>query len=96
MRRRSYQLEGSSVPKYKYSFNDKTFDLSLSTSLDSKIGSYRAKPLPSPAVLEEKIKSSSNFTLDKLVTRSKIDAKISKTDRKEQKHDLKLPSLRKR
>ena len=46
MRRRSIQLEGISVPKYKYSFNDKTFDLSLSSSLDSKIGAYRAKPAP--------------------------------------------------
>lgn len=49
MRRRSIQLEGISVPKYKYSFNEKTFDLSLSSSLDSKIGAYRAK-LPPPPV----------------------------------------------
>ena len=86
MRRRSIQLDGISAPKYKYSFNDKTFDLSLSTSLDSKIGAYRAKPPPIP--IEEKIKSSANFTLDKLITRGKVnslDRKLSKTEKKDHK-----------
>ena len=76
------------MPKYKYSFNDKTFDLSISTSLDNKIGAYRAKQ---PA-LEDKIKSSSSFTLDKLVAKRKTDNILSRTP----KHDIKLPSLRKR
>ena len=85
MRRRSIQLEGISVPKYKYSFNDKTFDLSLSGSLDSKIGAFRAKPPPMP--IEEKIKSSANFTLDKLITRGKVNSldRKSKTDKKDSK-----------
>ena len=86
MRRRSIQLEGISVPKYKYSFNEKTFDLSLSSSLDSKIGAYRAK-LPPPPV-QDNIKSSGSFTLDKLVTRAKmpsLDSKLIRTDKKESK-----------
>jgi len=85
MRRRSIQLEGISAPKYKYSFNDKTFDLSLSSSLDSKIGAFRAKPPPMP--IEEKIKSSANFTLDKLITRGKVNSldRKSKTDKKDSK-----------
>lgn len=33
MRRNSYQVEVASLPKYKYSFNDKTFDLNISSSL---------------------------------------------------------------
>lgn len=43
MRRRSYQLDSISAPKYKYSFNNKTYDLDVGTSLDNKIGAYRAK-----------------------------------------------------
>jgi hypothetical protein len=43
MRRRSYQIEALSAPKYKYSFNDKTYDLSVGSSFDSRIGAYRAK-----------------------------------------------------
>ena len=65
MRRRSIHLERNNLPKYKYSFNDKTFDLSLSASLDSKVGAYRAKPL-----ISDNLKSN-NFTLDKLVGKKK-------------------------
>lgn len=65
-------MEVAGLPKYKYSFNDKTFDLSLSTSLDSKIGATRAKP--PPLVLQDRIKSSSSFTLDKLITKQQVDA----------------------
>lgn len=43
MRRRSYQLDSISAPKYKYSFNNKTYDLDISASFDNKIGAYRAK-----------------------------------------------------
>lgn len=69
MRRNSYQVEGGPVPKYKYSFNDKTFDLNISSSLESKIGATRAKA-PS-LILHERIKSNASFTLDKLITRQK-------------------------
>ena len=91
MRRRSYQLESQSAPKYKYSFNDKTFDLSLSTSLDNKIGATRAQPL----LLQDQIKSKSNFTLDKLIAKNRFQP-LAKTDPKAVKNELKLPSLRKR
>ena len=64
-------MDGNSIPKYKYSFNDKTFDLSVSTSLDSKIGAFRAKQ-PS-LILDDKVKASGSFTLDKLVGRSKAE-----------------------
>jgi hypothetical protein len=83
MRRRSYQIEGAGLPKYKYSFNDKTFDLSLSTSLDSKIGATRAKPLP--IVLQDKIKSSSSFTLDKLISKQNIPPELAKPQPKSHK-----------
>lgn len=43
MKRRSYQVDSISSPKYKYSFNDKTYDLNVSSSLDNKIGAFRAK-----------------------------------------------------
>jgi hypothetical protein len=43
MRRRSYQIDSMSVPKYKYSFNEKTYDLSVSASLDNKLGIVRTK-----------------------------------------------------
>jgi hypothetical protein len=43
MRRRSYQVESISPQKYKYSFNDKTYDLNVGSSFDSRIGAYRAK-----------------------------------------------------
>lgn len=72
MRRKSYQLEGSGLAKYKYSFNDKTFDLNLSTSLDNKTSPQRNKH-PS-LMLKDKIKSHSNFTLDKLITRVKVES----------------------
>ena len=95
MRRRSYQLEGTGLPKYKYSFNDKTFDLSLSTSLDSKIGATRAKP-PPPIAFEDRIKSSSSFTLDKLISKPKLEPELVKTHIKTIKKEVKLPSLHKR
>lgn len=61
MRRRSYQIEAISAPKYKYSFNDKTYDLNVGSSFDSRIGAYRAKE--STVLVEEKVKSTNNFTL---------------------------------
>lgn len=94
MRRRSYQIEAVSAPKYKYSFNDKTYDLNVSSSFDSKIGAYRAKEVP--AVVEEKIKSNSNFTLEKLLGKSKLDNEGEKIHSKSIKHDLKLPILKRR
>jgi hypothetical protein len=94
MRRRSYQIDAVSAPKYKYSFNDKTYDLNVSSSFDSKIGAYRAKE--TPALVEEKIKSSSNFTLEKLLGRSKLDNEGEKIHGKSIKHDLKLPLLKRR
>jgi hypothetical protein len=43
MRKKSYQIDFVSLPKYKYSFNEKTYDLSVSASLDNKIGVTRTK-----------------------------------------------------
>jgi hypothetical protein len=94
MRRRSYQIDTISAPKYKYSFNDKTYDLNVSSSFDSKIGAYRAKE--APALVEEKIKSSSNFTLEKLLGKSKLDNEAEKLNSKSIKHELKLPLLKRR
>jgi hypothetical protein len=71
MRRRSYQLDSISAPKYKYSFNNKTYDLDVSTSLDNNIGAYRARE--NSLALPAKIKSTSNFTLDKLIAKNKKD-----------------------
>ena len=93
-RRRSHQLEGISLPKYKYSFNDKTFDLSLSTSLDAKIGAYRAKP--TSVMLEDKNREGNSFTLDKLVGISKTDHELTRTNNKEVKTRLKLPNIRRK
>ena len=54
-------MEGPSAPKYKYSFNEKTYDLNVGSSFDSRIGAYRAKE--NTVLVEEKVKSSNNFTL---------------------------------
>lgn len=61
MRRRSYQLDSISAPKYKYSFNDKTYDLNVSSSLDNKLGVQRVKE--TSLMLPDKIKPNANFTL---------------------------------
>lgn len=87
-------MDAVSAPKYKYSFNDKTYDLNVGSSYDSRIGAYRAKE--SPALVEEKIKSSSNFTLEKLLGRSKLENEVDKAHSKNIKHDLKLPILKRR
>ena len=94
MRRRSYQLETVSAPKYKPSGNDRTYDLSVSSSFDNKIGAYRAKE--NTVVLQDKIKSSGNFTLEKLIAKSKMDNDLAKPHSKSLKNDLKLPFLRKK
>ena len=72
MRRRNHQLDLPVTPKYKYSFNDKTYDLHLSNnSLDNKIGSHRARPPPSLDHISHKIKSDASFTLEQLLTKGK-------------------------
>ena len=66
MRRKSLNVDSISTPKYKYSFNDKTYDLSLSQadrSLINKLGVFQASE---SSLLPDKIKSSSNFTLQKI------------------------------
>ena len=70
MRRRSYQIDAVSPPKYKYSFNEKTYDLNVSSSFDNRIGAYRAKE--NTILLEDKIKSSGNFTLEKLLAKDTL------------------------
>lgn len=70
MRRKSYQLDSISAPKYKYSFNNKTYDLDVSSSQDNKIGAYRAKE---HSLNPDNSKPTNNFTLDKLIGKSKID-----------------------
>jgi hypothetical protein len=60
MRRRSYALNSFNTPKYKYSFNDKTYDLNLSSSLDDKLGAHRAKEV---SLIPNKMKEAGNFTL---------------------------------
>lgn len=94
MRRRSYQLDSISAPKYKYSFNNKTYDLDVSASFDNKIGAYRARE--NSLVLPAKIKSTNNFTLDKLVGKTKTDTEVDKSNSKNNRNELKLPSLKKR
>lgn len=54
------------APKYKYTYNSKLYDLTAgSSSLDSKIGSTRAKE-PISTTLPDKIKSTSNFSLEQV------------------------------
>ena len=94
MRRKSYQLDSMSAPKYKYSFNNKTYDLDVSSSLDNKIGAYRMRE--NSLNLPEKAKPTANFTLDKLVGKNKLDHEVNKNNSKAIKNELKLPSLKKR
>jgi hypothetical protein len=84
MRRRSYQLDSISAPKYKYSFNNKTYDLDVSASFDNKIGAYRARE--NSLVLPAKVKSANNFTLDKLVGKNKADSEFDKNNSKNNKN----------
>lgn len=60
MRRRSYDLDSFNSPKYKYSFKDKTYDLNLSSSVDSKLGVQRVKEF---TIIPNKMKEAGNFTL---------------------------------
>lgn len=77
MRKRSYNNDLVSLPKYKYSFNDRTYDLSVSASLDNKLGITRVQE--SSLILPDKIKSNSNFTLERLGTSNqKLDNEIGK------------------
>ena len=80
MRRRSYQLDSVSAPKYKYSFNNKTYDLDVSSSLDNRIGAYRARE--NSLALPAKVKSTNNFTLDKLIGKNKADNETDKNNSK--------------
>jgi len=80
MRRKSYQLDSISAPKYKYSFNNKTYDLDVSTSVDNKIGAYRARE--NSLNFPEKVKSTNNFTLDKLIGKNKIGNEVDKNNSK--------------
>ena len=90
MRRRSYQMEGTGAPKYKYSFNDKTYDLNVGSSFDSRIGAYWAKE--NTVLAEEKGKSTNPFTLEKLLGKGKDE----KTQSKSVKYDLKLPGIKRK
>ncbi len=67
-----------SAPKYKYSFNNKTYDLDVSTFLDNKIGAYRARE--NSLNLPEKAKPAPNFTLDKLIGKNKLDNEVDKNN----------------
>lgn len=68
--RSNYSKEAKSLPKYKYSFNSKLYDLTLSnSSLNSKIGATRAKD-PTIVTLPEKIKSNASFSFDRTTNKS--------------------------
>lgn len=46
--------------------------------------------------MEEKDKSNSNLTLEKLVGKNKIDNEVDKSHIKSMKHELKLPILKRK
>ena len=56
--------EHLTIPKYKYTFNSKQYDLNMSSSLDNKIGVTRMKNSAIGATITpEKIKSNASFSL---------------------------------
>jgi len=93
MRRRSYELDSINSSKYKYSFNDKTYDLNLSSSLDNKLGAHRVKEA---SLIPDKMKEAGNFTLEKLLGKGKFGNELVKLQKKNINNELKLPILKKR
>lgn len=62
--------EARSLSKYKYSYNSRLYDLTLSnSSLESKIGATRAKE-PGSSTMPEKIKSNASFSLERITKSS--------------------------
>lgn len=92
--------EHKTIPKYKYTFNSKLYDLHVSASLDKKIGATRMKNQNiDSAILPEKIKSNASFSLEKLGNYSQVELgrsamSTSKKNAKSKEY-VKLPTLKK-